>query len=60
MGGGSVSGDRKLKESTPRLAPGRPKLPTMGFDNRAANREAHGECVTISYAAALGLKSEVR
>jgi hypothetical protein len=22
--GGSVSGDRKLKESTPRLAPGRP------------------------------------
>ena len=47
MDGGSVSGDRKLKESTPRLAPGRPKPPTMGFDNRAANREAHADAVGL-------------
>src|SRR5882672_11868352 len=39
--GSSVSGDRKLKESTPRLAPGRPQPPPMGFDNRVADREAH-------------------
>jgi hypothetical protein len=44
-----MSGDRKLKESTPRLAPGRPQPPTMGFDNRAADREA--------YAHAVGLRS---
>jgi hypothetical protein len=37
--GGSVRGDRKLKERL--LAPGRPQPPTMGFDNRAADREAH-------------------
>src|SRR6266404_7950274 len=37
--GGSVTGDRKLKESTSRLAPGRPQPPTMGFDNRAADRQ---------------------
>ena len=42
-----VSGDRKLKESTPRLAPGRPKPPTMGFDNRAADREAHAHAVWL-------------
>ena len=47
MDGGSVSGDRKLKESTPRLAPGRPKPPTMGFDNRAADREAHAHAVGL-------------
>ena len=47
MDGGSVSGDRKLKESTPRLAPGRPKPPTMGLDNRAANREAHAHAVGL-------------
>jgi hypothetical protein len=35
--GGSVSGDRKLKESPLRLAPRRPQPPTMGFDNRAAD-----------------------
>src|SRR5271156_4227832 len=45
--GGSVSGDRKLKESTPRLAPGRPQPPTMGFDNRAADREAHAHSVGL-------------
>src|SRR5207344_1935438 len=32
--------DRKLKESTSRLASGRPQPPTMGFDDRAADREA--------------------
>src|SRR5258707_7027167 len=45
--GGSVSGDRKLKESTPRLAPGRPQPPTIGFDNRAADREAHAHAVGL-------------
>src|SRR5882672_7557346 len=45
--GGSVSGDRKLKESTSRLAPGRPQPPTMGFDNRAADREAHAHAVGL-------------
>src|SRR6476646_10151471 len=32
------AGDRKLKKSTPRLAPGRPQPPTMRFDNRPADR----------------------
>ena len=41
------AGDRKLKESTPRLAPGRPQPPTMGFDNRAADREAHAHAVGL-------------
>ena len=45
--GGSVSGDRKLKESTPRLAPGRPQPPTMGFDNRTADHEAHAHAVGL-------------
>src|SRR5580700_2739659 len=45
--GGSVKGDRKLKESTPWLAPGRPQPPTMGFDNRAADREAHAHAVGL-------------
>src|SRR6266436_6092980 len=45
--GGSVSGDRKLKESTPRLAPGRTQPPTIGFDNRAADREAHAHAVGL-------------
>src|SRR5258707_14898036 len=45
--GGSVSGDRELKESTSRLAPGRPQPPTMGFDNRAADREAHAHAVGL-------------
>jgi len=45
--GGSVSGDRKLKKSTPRLATGRPQPPTMGFDNRAADREAHAHTVGL-------------
>ena len=31
--GGSISGDRKLKERAPRLAPGRPQPPAMGFDD---------------------------
>src|SRR5712664_1776524 len=35
------AGDRKLKESAPWLAPGRPQPPPMGFDNRVADREAH-------------------
>src|SRR6476660_2090168 len=39
--------DRKLKESTPRLALGRPQPPTMGFDNRAADREAHAHAVGL-------------
>src|SRR6266850_78694 len=41
----SGGGDRKLKERTPRLAPGRPQPPTMGFDDRAADREAHAHAV---------------
>src|SRR5882724_9659711 len=45
--GGSVSGDRKLKESTPRLASRRPQPPAMGFDNRAADREAHAHAVGL-------------
>src|SRR5258708_36149621 len=45
--GGSLSRDRKLKESTPRLAPGRPQPPTVGFDNRAADREAHAHAVGL-------------
>jgi hypothetical protein len=45
--GSSVSGDRKLKEGAPRLASGRPKPPTMGFDNRAADREAHAHSVGL-------------
>src|SRR5277367_3455581 len=45
--GGLVSGDRKLKESTPRLAPSRPQPPTIGFDNRAADREAHAHAVGL-------------
>jgi hypothetical protein len=48
--GGSVSGDRKLKKSTPRLAPGRPQPPTMGFDNRAADREAHAHDLRTRHA----------
>src|SRR5216684_5562578 len=39
--GGSVSGDRKLKESTPRLAPGRPQPAPVGIDDRAADRQSH-------------------
>src|ERR1700746_1254151 len=45
--GGSASGDRKLKKSTPRLAIGRPQPPTMGFDNRAADREAQAHAVGL-------------
>src|SRR4029077_5794393 len=45
--GVSVSGDRKLKERTPRLPPGRPQPPAMGFDNRAADREAHAHAVGL-------------
>src|SRR6266446_2615092 len=45
--GGSVSGDRKLKESTLRFARGRPQPPTMGFDNRAADREAHAHALGL-------------
>jgi hypothetical protein len=36
--GGSVSGDRKLKERTPQLALGRPQPSAVGFDDRAADR----------------------
>src|SRR5271163_475357 len=43
----AVSGDRKLEKSTPRLAPGRPQPPTMRFDNRAADREAHAHAVGL-------------
>ncbi len=39
--GGSVSGDRKLKESTPRLARGRPQPAPVGIDDRPADRESH-------------------
>jgi hypothetical protein len=46
-GCGSVSGDRKLKQSTSRLAPGRPKPPTMGFDIRAADRETHARAIGL-------------
>src|SRR4029077_18587895 len=45
--GGSVSGDRKQKESAPRLAAGRPQPPTVSFDNRAADREAHAHAVGL-------------
>src|SRR5271154_7454066 len=47
MDGGSVRGDRKLKGGAPRLAPGRPQPPTMRFDNRAADREAHAHAVGL-------------
>jgi hypothetical protein len=51
--GGSVSGDRKLKESTPRLARGRPQLAPVGIDDRPADRESHthtaGLVVTTSF-----------
>ena len=36
--GGSVSGDRKLKESTLRFARDRPQPSAVGFDDRAADR----------------------
>src|ERR1700719_3447175 len=39
--GGSVSGDRKLKESTPRLAHGRPQPAPVGIDDRPADRKSH-------------------
>src|ERR1700741_3155022 len=39
--------DRKLKESTPRLVAGCTQPPTMGFDNRAADREAHAHTVGL-------------
>jgi hypothetical protein len=39
--GGSVSGDRKLKESTPRLARGRPQPAPVGIDDRPADRQPH-------------------
>src|ERR1035438_710314 len=39
--GGSVSGDRKLKESTSRLARGRPQPAPVGIDDRPADRESH-------------------
>src|ERR1700737_512467 len=45
--GGSVSGDRKLKESPPRLARGRPQPSAVSFDNRAADREAHAHAVGL-------------
>src|SRR6266496_5084049 len=45
--GSSVSGDRKLKEGTPRLAPGRPQPSAVGFDDRAADREAHAHAVGL-------------
>src|SRR5436190_13262946 len=44
---GSVGGDRKLKESALRLASRRPQPPAMGFDNRAADREAHAHAVGL-------------
>src|SRR6267142_3713356 len=36
--GSSVSGDRKLKEGTPRLARVRPQPSAVGFDDRPADR----------------------
>src|SRR5712672_2836597 len=39
--------DCKLKESTLRFARGRPQPPTMGFDNRPADREAHAHAVGL-------------
>src|SRR3982074_476034 len=39
--GGSVSGDRKLKESPPRLARGRPPPAPGGIDDPPADRESH-------------------
>src|SRR6266478_4320230 len=39
--------DRKLKESTLRLARDRPQPPILGFDNRAADREAHAHAVGL-------------
>ena len=44
---GSVSGDRELKEDASRLVPGRPQPPAMGFDNRAADREAQAHSVGL-------------
>jgi hypothetical protein len=34
--GSSISGNRQLKESAPRLASGRPQPPAVGLDDRAA------------------------
>ena len=45
--GGSVNGDRKLKESTPRLAPGGPQPSAVSFDNRAADRQPHAHAVGL-------------
>src|ERR1700730_15142707 len=39
--GGSVSGDRKLKESTPRLARGRPEPAPVSIYDRPADRKSH-------------------
>ena len=47
MDGGSVSGDRKLKESTPRLVPGRPQPSAVSFDNRAADRQPHAHAAGL-------------
>jgi hypothetical protein len=47
--GGSVSGGRRLKERTPRLAPGRPQPPTLGCDVEAKQTSAsyQGEVFSI-------------
>src|SRR6266481_264547 len=45
--GGSVSRDRKLKESTLRLARDRPQPSAVGLDDRAADREAHAHALGL-------------
>ena len=42
------AGDRKLKKSTPRLAPGRPQPSAVGFDDRTADRESHSHTAGFS------------
>jgi hypothetical protein len=54
--GGSVSGDRKLKESTPRLAPGRPQPPTMGSLRACSSA---GCCCSAVYAALRRTRADV-
>src|SRR5258705_3967750 len=45
--GSSVSGDRKLKESTLRFARDRPQPSAVGFDDRAADRQADAHALGL-------------
>src|SRR5580693_2759748 len=45
--GGSVGGDRKLKESTLRFARDRPQPSAVGLDDRVADRQAHAHALGL-------------